>query len=147
TIDGAPPARVPMVARRSPGGPAMHGPTVARVLVVSIVLVAATVRAAILVVPDQYPSIQAAVDVALAGDRVQVRRGTYAERVRIETGGITIEGLGGRPLVTPPGGQDGFRVQKVDGVGITGVDVTGGSRGIRIDGSVGSSVTDCVISG
>jgi hypothetical protein len=44
-------------------------------------------------VPDQYPTIQAAVDAAEPGDLVLIDRGTYREAVDVRTPGITIRGV------------------------------------------------------
>lgn len=44
-------------------------------------------------VPDDFPTIQAAVDAALPGDLILVKPGTYNEAVNVTTDGITIRGL------------------------------------------------------
>ena len=44
-------------------------------------------------VPDDYPTIQAAVDAAAAGDLILIKPGTYNEAVNIETDDLTIRGL------------------------------------------------------
>ncbi len=44
-------------------------------------------------VPDEYPTIQAAVDAAEPGDLVLVDRGTYRESVAVATPGLTIRGV------------------------------------------------------
>ena len=46
-----------------------------------------------LLVPDDYPTIQAAVDAAAPGDLILVSPGTYNEAVNVTTDGITIRGL------------------------------------------------------
>jgi parallel beta-helix repeat protein len=87
------------------------------VAAVGVSLVTTTAaHAAIIIVPDDQPTIQAAVDAALPGDTIQVRPGTYPERVRIpeEKPNLALEGLGGRPVVTPPC-NEGIRA---DGRGI-----------------------------
>jgi parallel beta-helix repeat protein len=106
--------------------------------------------AAVIVVPDDQPTIQAAVDAAAAGDVVQVRPGTWAESVSIVDPlkpGLTVEGLGGRPVVTPPAGTNGFYVRKVDGITLRGLAIQGGARGVRLDTSVGSTLDDLVATG
>jgi len=105
---------------------------------------ATPLEAATIVVPDDQPTIQAAVSAAIAGDTVQVRPGTYAESVLVANAqtGLVLEGLGGRPLLTPPSGANGIRVDEVNGVTIRGLEIQGGSRGIRLDTSAGSTLTD-----
>ena len=44
-------------------------------------------------VPDDYPTIQGAVDAAVSGDLILVKPGTYNEAVNVTTDGITIRGL------------------------------------------------------
>jgi parallel beta-helix repeat protein len=105
--------------------------------------------AAVIIVPDDQPTIQAAVTVAVAGDTVQVRPATYPEGVRIENGqtGLTLEGLGGRPVLTPPTGTNGILVDEVNGVTIRGLEIQGGVRGVRLDTSAGGTLTDLLVSG
>jgi len=115
-----------------------------------LVLAASAGQAAVIVVPDDQPTIQAAVTAALPGDVVQVRPGTYAESVRVDRGqtGLVLEGLGGRPTIVPPSRADGIRVDEVDGVVIRGLDVAaGGSRGVRLDKSVGCTLDDLIVTG
>ena len=116
----------------------------------AVLLAAAGLEAAIIVVPDDLPTIQAAVTAALPGDTVQVRPGTYPESVRVEAGqtGLVLEGLGGRPVIAPPSGADAIRVNQVDGVVIRGLDIAAsGGRGVRFDTSVGSTVDDLIVTG
>ena len=47
-------------------------------------------RAGILIVPDDYPTIQTAVDAAAEGDTVMLQPGRYYENVTIENKGITL---------------------------------------------------------
>ena len=116
----------------------------------AFLLTATGSRAAVIVVPDDHATIQAAVTAAAAGDTVQVRPGTYAEKVRIEgaRSGLILEALGGRPTITPPSGE-AFRVDEVGGVVIRGFDIAAasGGRGVRLDKSVGSTLDDLVVTG
>lgn len=59
------------------------------------VAAATTIAAAegTITVPDDYPTIQAAVDAAAPGDLILVKPGTYNEAVNVITDGITIRGL------------------------------------------------------
>lgn len=108
--------------------------------------VPAVAVAAVIVVPDDNPSLAAAVENAAPGDTIRVRPGTYAGRVRIERGqtGLTLEGLGGRPVIVPDPADDGVRIREVDGVTIRGIEVRGGQRAVRIDKAASTTVEDVV---
>lgn len=47
-------------------------------------------QGAILVVPDEYETVQAAVDAAASGDTILIRRGFYAENVHVEAKDLSI---------------------------------------------------------
>jgi predicted outer membrane repeat protein len=68
-------------------------------------LLAATKAAASLVVPDVFPTIGAALAVAVAGDTVLVRAGTYPERV-VLVDGVVLHGESplDRPVIDADGG-------------------------------------------
>ncbi len=67
-------------------------------------LLAAPSRAETLKVPADFDTIQAAVDAAVAGDVVQVSKGTWHENVVVTTAGIALRGKAG---ATIDGGYDG----------------------------------------
>ena len=54
----------------------------------------------VLVVPLDYPTIQAAVDAAVDGDIIEVEPGTYFEAVSIENKSLDIVGVGGADITT-----------------------------------------------
>src|SRR5262245_41005763 len=57
-----------------------------------LLLAAAPLRADTIKVPQDFATIQEAVDAAVAEDIVSVGKGTYAENVVITTSGITLKG-------------------------------------------------------
>lgn len=105
-----------------------------------------TAVAAVIVVPDDNPSLPDAVENAAPGDTILVRPGTYAVRVRIDRGqtGLRLEGLGGRPVILPGPADDGLRIREVDGVTVRGLEVRGGQRAVRIDKAGSVTVEDIV---
>ncbi len=71
-------------------------------------------------VPDEYPTIQAAVDAAVEGDLVLISPGVYAEAVDVVTDNLTIRGLD-RDGVVLDGGlelDNGIRVLGASGVAV-----------------------------
>jgi hypothetical protein len=107
-------------------------------------IAAGAASAATVIVPDDNPSVRDAVENAAPGDVIQVRPGTYSERVRVDDGqtGLTIEGVGGIPILQPPPGDDGIRIKGVDGVTVRSLTVSGGDNGVRIDRAVGTTLID-----
>jgi hypothetical protein len=75
---------------------------------------------ATLQVPEDYPTIQAAVDAAAPGDLVLIAPGTYEESVSVETDNLTIRGLDRNEVILDGGFtmDNGFRVTGADGVAI-----------------------------
>ena len=57
--------------------------TTAILIVIVTLMVYRSVRAATLIVPDDYPTIQAAIDAASPGDTILVRPGTYFENLTL----------------------------------------------------------------
>jgi parallel beta-helix repeat protein len=78
---------------------------------------AATVRR----VPQDSPTIQAAIDAAVAGDTVQVSPGTYVERIDFLGKEITVQSTGGPATTIIDGDQAGGVVRMVAGDGQTPV--------------------------
>jgi len=93
--------------------------------------------AATITVPGDYSEIRKAVENASPGDTVLVESGTYTDRVRVELlDGLTIQGMdtgGGAPVLQTADSDDAIRVRDSANVTITGLRITGGERGVRID--------------
>lgn len=85
-------------------------------LVVQLTLVfyATSVQAATLYVPDDYATIQGAIDAAVAEDTIRVRPGTYFEHLQIVDKSLTLESTDG-PEVTVLDGNGEDRILTLNG--------------------------------
>jgi parallel beta-helix repeat protein len=96
--------------------------------------------------PGQFTSIQAAVNAANPGDRINVQPGTYNEAVSITTSNITLFATGtpGTVIVQAPTGADiAIHVDGgATGVAITGFQVVGANAGIQFGDHFDSPPTD-----
>ncbi len=124
---------------------------------------AAKASGAVIRVPGDYATIQAAVDAASPGDKIVVKAKSdpYNENVFVNKAGIQIVGKGSVTLngsflvrandveiyhfninvLTPPGGPDGgIDISAVSGVKIRHNTITGNNRGIFLNGSTGCLV-------
>lgn len=95
-------------------------------------------------VPQQYPTIQSAIDASAAGDSVLVEPGVYRERVRFRGRDLTLISRGGPAVTAIDGGGTGTVVTFNEGESraavLDGFSITGGSHavdagGIHIDGA------------
>lgn len=97
-------------------------------------------------VPEDQPTIQAAVDAAKPGDLVLINPGTYAESVDVETANLTIRGLDRNEVILDGGFtlENGIRVF-ADGVAIENMTVqnytTNGFFWTGVNGYRGSYLT------
>jgi parallel beta-helix repeat protein len=102
------------------------------------------VKARTIVVPDDYPTIQEAINNANAGDTVFVRNGTYYEHVCVNTT-VSIAGQD-RTTTTIDGNQTGTVVTvTADNVNISGFTVQNGEAGLDLAGD-GNTVTSSMFS-
>ena len=76
-------------------------------------------------VPEDYPTIQAAVDAAGAGDLVLIERGVYREQVEVTTPGLTIRGVDRNEVIIDGEFQrpNGIEVFLADGVAVENLTV------------------------
>jgi parallel beta-helix repeat protein len=108
---------------------------------------AAVASAETLQVPsDDFPTIQSAVDAAVAGDVILVADGVYAESLNVSgKTGIMLKGKA-YPTIQPPGG-DGITMASCTDVTVTGFEITGGLMGLQVTGCTNVSFTKLVVSG
>jgi parallel beta-helix repeat protein len=96
--------------------------------------------ASVLRVPQDYPTIQAAIDAAVAGDTVRVSAGTYPERIDFHSKQITVESVSGAGATIIDGGGVGVVVTMAANTGETpilrGFTVRNGGGGGFPDGGI-----------
>ena len=111
------------------------------------------VTPAILNVPAQYATIQAAIDAADAGDTIQIASGVYTEKL-IPKSGLTIQGAGAGATIFQKSGDAAIEIKgSVDNVTISGFTVrNSGLRGftssrgaIDIDDSSNITISNCEV--
>lgn len=95
--------------------------------------VSGVAQAAVINVPDDFPSIQAAIDAAGAGDTIYVSRGTYYENVNVnkQLNIYSTDGPSVTTVVASDPKDDVFEVTS-NNVAIDGFTVTGAERGFHI---------------
>ncbi|RLC63844.1 MAG: hypothetical protein DRI01_04480 [Chloroflexi bacterium] len=92
-------------------------------------------RGIVLYVPDEYPTIQAAVDAADPGDIIIVRDETYTENINVNKDYLTIRSENGPEKTIVQAANIGDSVFKIlaDFVTINGFTIKGGNYGILFD--------------
>ena len=128
--------------------------TITLVSLVGILMMASTgaVKAEFntIYVPDDYPTIQAAVDAANSGDTIIVRDGTYTENIDVDKPHLTIKSENGaeKTIVRAENLDDSVFEVTTDHVSITGFTVKGiGDYGIALFwGTKHSNISDNIVS-
>jgi hypothetical protein len=114
-------------------------------VVVVALLLSPALRAADLLVPSQYATIQAAVNAAAPGDRILIAPGTYAGAVSINAKSLSLVGTGGASVTRIDRanvGGDVIAIQGTSGtvVSISGLTLTRWSSGAAIAAAGAASV-------
>lgn len=91
-------------------------------------------RTSTLFVPDQHPTVQAAVDAADPGDAIVIRPGTYVESVTIRKEGIALVGTPGATILRGSGTGSGVAVvhYQAQSGRVVGLVLTGGQWGLLL---------------
>jgi parallel beta-helix repeat protein len=88
-------------------------------------------QANVLKVPEQYATIQTAIDAAVPGDTIEISAGTYDESIAIDVANLKLVGAGSDSTTIDGGGSDRVvYVDRADCVEITGLTITNGYNGI-----------------
>ncbi|MHA1333652.1 MAG: right-handed parallel beta-helix repeat-containing protein, partial [Candidatus Odinarchaeia archaeon] len=97
-----------------------------------------------IVVPDDYPTIQQAIDAAASGNVIYVRAGTYEEDLTI-TKSLTIIGENMQTTIIKGTGTSSTITVTADSVTITGFTITGATSapnsGVYLNGASDCSIT------
>ncbi len=97
-------------------------------------------------VPDDYPTIQGAVNAAPAGDTVYVRAGTYYEHVTIKKF-LTLQGENRETTIIDGGGSGNVvYVYAASDVLISGLTIRNGYKGAYLCRATSGSIVDCNVS-
>ena len=100
-------------------------------------------------VPDDYPTIQEAVDHARSGDTIIVRDGTYIENVVIDKPHLTIKSENGPKKCIVKAKSQSKPVFEIDEdyIALIGFTIMDGSRGIHLSYSRNNNIENNIISG
>jgi parallel beta-helix repeat protein len=114
-----------------------------------------TVRASTIIVPDDYPTIQLAINAANSGDTIYVRAGTYYEHLTIDKA-LTLQGEDKDTTVIDAQGTNDVIYVSADWVNISNFKITGSGpsqppggildAGIEFDYTEFSSIINCNVS-
>jgi hypothetical protein len=106
----------------------------------------AALAASTLLVPQDFPTIQAAVDAAADGDTILVKGGVYAEQVELYAlVGVTLRAAG--KVVIDAGGGLGLDLAQCSGCFVEGFRVQGADTGIRVADCSATTLSKCRVEG
>ena len=109
----------------------------------SFALVPNTIAATI-TVPNDYSTIQAAINAANNGDTVYVNSQTYYENITIDKS-ITLQGENKETTVIDGSGSGNVVYSMVGNVVINGFTIRNGNKGIYFYNAGGSKITNCIL--
>jgi parallel beta-helix repeat protein len=109
----------------------LHKALMSLFFVLSAVVSTTGALAVTVVVPDDFPTIQQAIDAASAGDTVYVRASTYYEHLTIGKS-LTIEGEDRNTTIVDGSGSGNVIYASADYVTIDGLTVANGEDGIKL---------------
>ncbi|UCG49459.1 MAG: right-handed parallel beta-helix repeat-containing protein [Phycisphaerales bacterium] len=96
-----------------------------------------------LYVPQDYPTIQQAIDASMDGETIEVACGTYEQSVTVDKS-IELIGIGsprlGQPTIDAKGGTNVIRID-APACAVSGFNLTGGYRGIYVQ-SYGNTISN-----
>ena len=91
------------------------------------------------IIPQEYSTIQAAIDASLPGDTIMVGEGTYLENIIIYKS-VALVGQGPSVTIIDGNGSAQTILITANNVRIEGLNIRGGRRGIYLDGVNGTSI-------
>jgi parallel beta-helix repeat protein len=100
-------------------------------------------RTGLLVVPDHFPSIQAAIDASREGGLVIVKEGTYSEALVI-TKSLTLRAEG-KAILSYHGDRPGLLIKKAQDLRIEGLELRYNRVGVEVRSSTGIALTRMTI--
>jgi hypothetical protein len=122
----------------------IHGPFSA-LAALALAAGGAAAQVVVIEVPQDYPTIQEAIDHVPTGGQVQVNGGTYGESVLVEGKDQIVLFAKGKVTMVPPMGQPAITFHDCSVVTLQQINVTGG--GIHFDGCSGALIFKCKVTG
>lgn len=117
------------------------------ILLLSLNVILVFTQSTTIVVPDDFATIQQAVNFAKSGDTIFVKAGTYSESIVIDKNRLTLTGENKQSTIIDGNGgtNQSLRVNNADFVKISGFTIQNTYDGICFYESSFGSVSDCII--